>query len=146
MSLNPNTYVKCPYCAMSYKDDNEEHRDAIAGHINLKHPDQPKVKRAKDFRVEIPRYVQVNMPYKDDGTLTATVSTEEPEYRVRSVPDKTLEEGFEEILDKEEEVEALKPRRYAEVEITPPKELKLSKKELLKAKYEQQLKELENSE
>lgn len=134
MSLNPNTYVKCPYCAMSYKDDTEEHRDAIAGHINLKHPDKPAVKRAKDFRVEIPSD-DFNAPHHSKERLQK--------------PEKTLEEGLETVLDKEDEVEAMKPKD------TPPtaeefneknKELKLTAKQKLRQKLEQQLKELNDSE
>lgn len=54
MSLNANEYVRCPYCAMSYKHNNNANRDAIAGHINLKHKDKPRVKLGSDYVVSIP--------------------------------------------------------------------------------------------
>ena len=58
MSLNPNEYVQCPYCVFRYLDDGSERvKDAIAGHINLKHKDKPKVKTGKDYVVEIPKMV-----------------------------------------------------------------------------------------
>lgn len=34
-------YVQCPHCAMRYKHNTKVYRDAIEGHIELKHKDKP---------------------------------------------------------------------------------------------------------
>ncbi len=36
---NLNEYVKCPHCAMSYKGKSVVNKQAMAGHIALKHKD-----------------------------------------------------------------------------------------------------------
>ena len=48
-------YVSCPYCPFRYKHETTENFQAMAGHINLKHPDVPKVKTDKDFVIQIPQ-------------------------------------------------------------------------------------------
>lgn len=47
---NENFYVKCQYCPARHYDDGTYHPwDDIAGHTNLKHPDEQPIIRWDDF-------------------------------------------------------------------------------------------------